>query len=72
MEPTTERLEEEAALLLLGEDRHLRPQASENLLDAIALGLLQVGSAEQERKHIEQSFRAGRIVMTFVGMEVAA
>lgn len=72
MELTTERLEEEAVFLLLGEDRYLRPQASENLLDAIALGLLQIGSAEQERKHIEQSLQAGRTVMTFTGVEVAA
>lgn len=72
MELTTERLEAEAVFLLLSEDRYLRPQASENLLDAIALGLLQIGSAEQERKHIEQSLQAGRTVMTFAGVEVAA
>jgi hypothetical protein len=72
MELLTERLEEEAALLLLAEDRHLRPEASENLLDAIALGLLDIGSAEQERKHIEQSFRAGRTMMTFSKVVVAA
>lgn len=72
MELTTEKLEEEAALLLLAEDRYLRLEASENLLDAIALGLLNIGSAEQERKHIEQSFIAGRTVMTFAKVEVAA
>lgn len=72
MELTTERLEEEATLLLLGDDRYLRLEAAENLLDAIALGLLNIGSAEQERKHIEQSLQAGRLVMTFSGMGVVA
>ena len=64
---TTERLEDEAALLLLQEGVPLQPEAPENLVRAIGLGLLTLESAEQERKHIEQSVKAGRQVMTFMG-----
>lgn len=67
MRLTTERLEDRAALLLLGEGIPLQPEAPENLVRAIGLGLLTLESAEVERKYIDQSVKAGRIVMTFAG-----
>lgn len=67
MEVSVERLEEDSVLLLLAEDIPINPVASENLLNAIDLGLLALGSTEQERKYIDQSAKAGRTVITFMG-----
>lgn len=67
MIPTTEGLEREAVWLLLEQDIPLQPEAPENLVRAIGLGLLTLESAELERKHIDQSVKAGRQVMTFQG-----
>lgn len=67
METETIRLEEQAALLLLQEDIPLQPEAAENLVCAFALGLLTLESAEAERKHIDQSIKAGRFFMDYVG-----
>ncbi len=70
MNHTTEQIEEIAALSLLAEDRHLHPDAAENLLAAIQLGLLSLESVQEERNHLEQSIKAGRQVMTFSGVPV--
>jgi len=67
MNSLTERLEDQAALLLLQEEIPLLPEASENLLTALSLGLLILESAAAERKHIDQSIKAGRQLMTFAG-----
>lgn len=64
---TTEGLEREAVWLLLQEEIPLQPEAPENLVRAIGLGLLTLESTEQERKHIDQSIKAGRQTMTFAG-----
>jgi hypothetical protein len=65
MSYTTEGLEYEAVALLLEHREPLRREAPENLLRAITLGHLTLESAEQERKHIDQSIKAGRL-MTFM------
>lgn len=67
MELTTERLEDDAALLLLLEDIPIQPEASENLLRALTLGLLVLDSAQAEREHLDQSIKAGRQFMAFAG-----
>lgn len=67
MEYDTETLEGYAELLLLYEDIPIQPESSENLLRAISLGLLTLESAEAERKHLDQSIKAGRQFMMFAG-----
>ncbi len=60
MDRNTQDVEAEAveALLLLGEVLH--PELSENLLKAIGGQLVQLESAQAERRHLNLSIKAGR------------
>ncbi len=63
------QLEIDAALGLLGMDRYLHYSASENLLDAIHHGIINLGCAQKERRALQESLRAGRASLEGIGIK---
>lgn len=67
MNVTTEELEDLSRILLESNKEVVSDLASENLYQAIQLGHLSLESEKIELKHIDQSVKAGRQLMTFAG-----
>ena len=69
MELLTKELEDRAAARLNLYGLSVSDNPSENLLAAISAGLLlgELATAEAERKHVDQSIKAGRQLMELVG-----